>query len=169
MNGATEIALDAMLDAIRAVTRDEEQPTLDRKGIIGILEVVAEHLDPLLQDTVLQDQDIEVAVEHAAVAQIRGLASALRDLDTGLTDPIFKPYEHGANATLPWHTRASDAALVEMLRVYQKKFKLNQKAAAKKLAGDLTANGYLRKGKALTGGTLQRVKYGVPKRVINSE
>ncbi|MFM2302281.1 MAG: hypothetical protein RLZZ84_2017 [Pseudomonadota bacterium] len=169
MSAAKEIALDAMLDAIRAVTRDVEHPTLGREGIIDILEVVAEHLDPLLQETVLQDQDFEVAVEHAAVAQIRGLASALRDLDTGLTDPIFKPYEHGANATLPWCTRASDAALVEMLRVYQKKFKLTQKAAAKKLAVDLTANGYLRKGNALTGRSLQRLKYGATKRGMNSE
>lgn len=159
MNGIHGKALDAMLDAIRTVTRGEEQPELDRKGIIGILEVVAEHLDPLLQEPVVQDDTFEVVVEHAAVAQIRGLASALRDLDTGLTDPIFEPYQHGANATLPWRVRASDAALVQMMRVYQKKFKLTQIEAAKKLAAKLTANGYLRKGRRLTGRSLQRLKY----------
>ena len=164
MSSEKGLALEAMLDAIKAVTRDEAQPALDRKSIVDILEVIAEHLDPLLHEPVAQDDASEVALEHTAVAQLRGLASALQDLDTGLTDPVFNPYQHGANATLPWRVRATDDALVQALSVYQKKFNLTQKEAAARMAAKLTAGGFLRKGEKLSRSSLQRLKYGSGKR-----
>lgn len=153
-------ALDAMLDAIRETASGEGQAEFSRNRIIVLLDVIAEHLDPMLEQPVTQDDNCEVVAEHAAVGQLRALVSALRDLDTGLTDPIFKAYEHGANATLPWDVRASDEALIEAMAVYQNKYKLTQIAAASRLAADLAANGFRRKGKVLNGKSLQRLKYG---------
>ena len=152
-------ALDSMLDAIREVTGSEKQAESTRKNIISLLEVVADHLGPLLEVALAQDEACEVAAEHDATALLRALASALRDLDTGLTDPIFEPYKHGANASLPWHVRASDAALVEAIRIYRRKYKITQNAAATRLAADLNAQGFQRRGVKLTGESLRRLKY----------
>lgn len=164
MNLKQQSALDAMLDALREAAVGAERADFNRANAIGILEVLVQHLGPLLEEPLVQDEAHEVVVEHTAVYQLRALAAALRDLDIGLTTQIFDAYEHGANATLPWHVRESDAALIEALKVYQSKYELSQIAAAQKLAKDLTASGFRRKGKVLTGENLQRLKYPSDKR-----
>lgn len=152
-------ALDSMLDAIREVTGSEEQAEFTRKNIISLLGVVADRLGPLLEVALAQDEACEVVAEHDAAALLRALAAALRDLDTGLTDPIFEPNKHGANASLPWHIRASDAALVEAIGIYQRKYKITQNAAATRLAAELNAQGFQRRGEKLTGKGLRRLRY----------
>lgn len=164
MNQRHGSALDTMLDALREAADGEERADFNRANVIGILKVLTEHLGPLLEEPLVQDQHYEAVVEHAAVGQLRALVLALEDLNTGLTDPVFKPEERGANATLPWHVRETDAALIELLRIYQTKYKLTQIAAAKKLARDLTARGFRRRGMTLTGNGLQRLKYPLGKR-----
>ena len=164
MNQRHGSALDTMLDALREAADGEERADFNRANVIGILKVLAEHLGPLLEQPLVQDQHCEAVIRHTAVDQLLALISALGDLDTGLTDAIFEPYKHGANATLPWDVRESDAALIEALKVYQSKYELSQIAAAQKLAKDLTASGFRRKGKVLTGENLQRLKYPSDKR-----
>lgn len=164
MNQRHGSALDTMLDALRGAADGEECADFNRTNVISILQVLAENLDPLLEDPLVQDQHCEVVIRHTAVGQLLALISALGDLDIGLTDAIFEPYKHGANATLPWDVRESDAALIEAVRVYQSKYELSQIAAAKKVANDLTASGFRRKGMVLTGENLQRLKYPSNKR-----
>lgn len=164
MNLTQRGALDAMLDALREAAEGEEREDFNRTNVVGILRVLVEHLAPLLEEPLVQDEEVEVVAEHTAVYQLRALVSALRDLDAGLKDPIFDAYEHGANATLRWPVRECDAALIEALGVYQKKYGLRQLDAAKKLATDLTGRGFRRKGKPLTGNQLRRLKYPSTKR-----
>ena len=164
MNLKEQGALDSMLNALREAAEGEEREIFNRTNVIGVLEVLVEHLGPLLEEPLVQDEAHEVVVEHTAVYQLRALAAALRDLDIGRTDQIFDAYEHGANATLPWDVRESDAALIEALGIYQRKYKLTQIDAATKLAKDLTANGFRRRGKTLSGESLQRLKYPSAKR-----
>ncbi len=164
MNQRHESAMEAMLCALQEVAEGEERADFNRANVIGILKVLAEHLDPLLEEPLVQDEHGEAVIRHTVVEQLLALASALDDLDTGLTDPIFDPYEHGANATLSWDVRESDAAIIEALRIYQNRYKLMQIAAAAKLAKDLAANGFQRRGKTLSGENLQRLKYPSAKR-----
>lgn len=157
-------ALDTMLEALREAAEGEERADFNRTNVIGILKVLVEQLDPLLEEPLVKDQHCEAVTRHTAVDLLLALISALGDLDTGLTDTIFEPYKHGANATLPWSLRESDAALIEALRVYQSMYELSQIAAAERLANDLAKAGFRRKGKTLTGENLQRLKYPSAKR-----
>lgn len=164
MNLEQQDALDAMLNALREAAEGEEREDFNRTNVVGILQVLLRHLAPLLEEPLVQDEEFEAVTEHAAIFQLRALAAALRDLDTGLTDPIFKANAHGANATLPWDVRDSDGALVEALGVYQKKYGLTQKAAAEKLASELAVGGFRRRDEVLTGKQLERLKYPSTKR-----
>ncbi len=132
-----------------------------RPALISLLEVVSQHIDQVLEvpHGTLEDGQLVVGV-HPVVDQLNGLIAALKDLDTGITDPIFRPYEHGANATLPWRVREEDAALVEAMAVFQSiKGIASQKEATKQMAAQLNKNGYRRRGKQLTGASLRRLKY----------
>jgi hypothetical protein len=132
-----------------------------RPALISVLEVVSQHIDRVLEVShgTLEDGQLVVSA-HPVVTQLNGLIDALKDLDTGITDPIFKPNEHGANATLPWRVREQDAALVEAIAVFQSiKGIARQKEAAKQMAAQLNKNGYRRRGKQMTGTSLQRLKY----------
>lgn len=53
-------ALDAMLDAIRETASGEGQAEFSRNRIIVLLDVIAEHLDPMLEQPVTQDDNCEV-------------------------------------------------------------------------------------------------------------
>lgn len=132
-----------------------------RPVLISVLEAVSQHIDQVLEVShgTLENGQLVVGA-HPVVTQLNGLIAALKDLDTGITDPIFKPYEHGANATLPWRVREEDAALVEAIAAFQSiKGIASQKEATKQMAAHLDKNGYRRRGKRMTGASLRRLKY----------
>lgn len=83
-------------------------------------------------------------------AQLSGLVEALRDLDIGLTDPVFRSALGNQNARRNWRVRQEDNALIEGLEVFQRVRKIkHRKAAAMKAASELRRSKYTRRGKEL--------------------
>lgn len=140
---------------------EEGEEGIARPAVISVLEVVRHHIDQVLEVSHGNLEDGQLIVgPHPVVVHLDGLIAALRDLDTGITDPIFKPYEHGANATLPWRVREEDTALVEAIAVFKSiKGIASQNEATKEMAAQLKKNGYRRRGKQMTGASLRRLKY----------
>jgi hypothetical protein len=152
---------DALLVSLRELTSAPSGGDFTRTNLIALLDVLTSHLGKALatQESELED-GTHVELEHPVVSQLAELASALEDLDRGLTDPALRAYKHGANATLPWNVRDQDKALVEALKVYRSYHNLDtEKDAAGKMAKVLNATGYRRRGKQLTGKSLLRLKY----------
>ncbi|WP_372916669.1 hypothetical protein [Sandarakinorhabdus sp.] len=97
---------EAFLRALRALTDAPGGKEFNRQNVATLLDVLAQHLGIALASPVGTLEDgTQVVAEHPAEALLVSLISALRDLDSGLTDEVFKPTSHGANATRPWDVR----------------------------------------------------------------
>lgn len=155
MNQRHGSALDTMLDALREAADGEERADFNRANVIGILKVLAEHLDPLLEEPSVQNENGEAVIRHTAVEQLLALASALDDLDTGLTDPVLRRIAGKKNSARRWRLRQEDEVLFEALEILQRIKRLpDKKAAARRLAVTLQSSDYRRSGKTLKGASL---------------
>jgi hypothetical protein len=144
------------LDALRAFTSDTNRLEFTRPNLIALLDLLTDHLGGQLaiEQGVLED-GTHVEVEHPVVAQLTGLALALRDLDKGLTDPVLKRVGGKKNAARPWRLMKDDDVLFDTLEIFQQVRNLpNRKAAAKAMALKLRTSGYKRRGNWLSWGNL---------------
>ncbi len=152
---------DALLDSLRELTSDPDGAEFTRSNLIALLDLLTTHLGEALATKVGELGDgTSVQAEHPVVAQLSGLASALRDLDKGLTDPVVKRIAGNRNASRPWSVRRDDETLIEGLEVYRRVHKIKDiKAAARKAAMELRRNRYTRRGKSLRWQDLYNLIY----------
>ena len=156
-----DTAYDALLAELRALTDVPNGAEFTRSNLIALLGVVVTHLGQALATMEGQlDNGTPVEAEHPVSAQLSGLIEALRDLDNGLTDPVFEPTLGNQNARRNWRMRQEDNALIEGLEVFQRIKKIkNRKAAAMKAASELRRSKYTRRGKKLSGLDLYNLYY----------
>lgn len=152
---------DALLDGLRAVTDTPNGEEFTRSNVIALLGVLVSHLGEALATKVGElDDETPVEAEHPVSAQLSALVEALRDLDIGLTDPLFKPAVGNKNARRHWRLRQEDEALIEALDVFQRLMKIKcRKSAMMKAASELKRSKYTRRGRLLTWLDLQNLYY----------
>lgn len=152
---------DALLGDLRALTDAPNGEEFTRSNVIALLGVLVTHLGEALATEMGELEDgTPVEAEHSVSAQLSGLVQALRDLDIGLTDPVFEPTLGNQNARRNWRMRQEDNALIEGLEVFQRIKKIkNRKAAAMKAASELRRSKYTRRGKKLSGLDLYNLYY----------
>ena len=137
---------DALLDGLRALTDAPNGAEFTRSNVIALLGVLVTLLGEALATKVGELEDgASVEAEHPVSAQLSGLVEALRDLDIGLTDPVFGSALGNQNARRNWRVRQEDNALIEGLEVFQRVRKIkHRKAAAMKAASELRRSKYTR-------------------------
>jgi hypothetical protein len=142
---------DALLGDLRALTDAPNGAEFTRTNLIALLYVLDIHLGKALATIEGKLEDgTSVEAEHPVSAQLSGLVEALRDLDSGVTDPVFKRAFGHQNARRNWRLRQEDNALIEGLEVFQRVKKIkHRKAAAMKAASELRRSKYMRNGKEL--------------------
>lgn len=152
---------DALLGELRALTDAPNGAEFTRSNAVALLSVLVTHLSEALATTGGELEDgTPVEAEHPVAAQLSGLVEALRDLDIGLTDPVFEPTWGNQNARRNWRVRQEDKALIEGLEVFQRVMKIrHRKAAIMKAALELNRNKYTRRSRALTWRDLHNLYY----------
>lgn len=147
---------NVLLEQLRTFSSDPDREDFSRPNLIALLDLLATGLGEQLATKQGELEDgTHVFAEHSVVAQLSGLASALRDLDKGLTDPVLKRVGGKKNAARPWRLIKEDDVLFEALEIFQSMRKLqDRKAAAIALALKLRASGYKRRGKWLSWSNL---------------
>lgn len=145
----------AMLSALREATARPGGEGFTRANLIGLLDILSLHLGDDLASKVGELEDgTELGEEHTVAAHLAGLASALRDLDNGLADPVLKPKTTKQTALRRWRLREDDRYFIEAVDILwsiegKRPRKLRQ--TARKVADKLSKAGYTRKGSKLTG------------------
>jgi hypothetical protein len=152
---------DALLGDLRVLTDAPNGAEFTRSNLIALLGVVVTHLGEALATKVGElENGSPVEAEHTVSAQLSGLVEALRDLDIGLTDPVFEPALGNQNARRNWRVRQEDKALIEGLEVFQQAKKIKHlKTAARKAASELRRSKYTRRGKKLSWLDLYNLYY----------
>ena len=142
---------EALVGALGEIVEPGSRADFSRENIIALLKVLTEYLSKDLKIPLERwDDGTQLYEEHPILTQLRHLASALGDLDKGLTDPLLKPYSHGSNAARPWRIRDADrelSALLQVMRIVEGRKYL--RSTAMELARQLKRGGRVRKGKAL--------------------
>ena len=151
----------ALLDDLRTKFREEKRQEFTRENILYLLDSLFEHLSPALAiPEAALDDGTKVVLEHPAASLLRHLSCAFKDLDTGLTDDVFKAFSDGSNNTRCWKLGLQDRALIELIEImhhvhghktWTKTFQV--------VARDLKRGGYTRKGDALTWGQIKEIYY----------
>lgn len=144
---------DALLDNLRELTGDPDNAEFTRPNLIALLEVLTAHLGEALVTTVGElEGGTLVQAEHPVATQLSGLASALRDLDSGLTDPVLKSATSKKTARRPWSLRQEDEILLEAVEVFRRFERIKSLTeAARKVTTALNRHNYTRRGKKLKG------------------
>lgn len=142
---------DALLDNLRQLTSAPGKADFTRPNLIALLEVLTTHLGEALTSKFGELEDgTHVEAQHAVADLLSGLSSALRDLDSGLTDPVLRRVAGKKNSARPWRLRQEDDVLFEALEIFQRIKRLpDRKAAARRLTVTLQSSNYRRKGKQL--------------------
>lgn len=144
---------DVLLDNLRQLISAPGNAEFTRPNLIALLEVLVTHLGDALVTTAgeLEDRTL-VQVEHPVATQLSGLASALRDLDAGLTDPVLKSTTSKKTARRPWSLREEDQILLEAVEVFRRFKRIpSLTEAARKVTTALNRHNYTRRGKRLKG------------------
>jgi hypothetical protein len=144
------------LDELNALATRPDGADFTRPNLIALLNILTSHLGTALETKAKElDEGVYFAEEHPVAAQLSGLASSLRDLDCGLTDPVLKAAKSDTNASLGWRQRQEDEDLFEAVEIFQRIEKIpNLKAAARRVAVKLQFAKYERRGKSLKASTL---------------
>jgi hypothetical protein len=143
---------DALLDTLRALPNKPDGAQFTRPNLIALLDVLTTHLGAAIETEVGELEDgIQIITEHPVVDQLSGLVQALRDLDIGLIDPVFKPTLSNKNALRHWRERQEDKDLIEGIKILQRvnKFK-SFKATAMAAQSMLGRINHTRRGKRLS-------------------
>lgn len=157
-------AYSALINELHAVTIGKADEPFNRETVSSLIKVLISHLDKIMgwPEAILED-GTEVLSEHPALRQLRGLSSALEDLDLGLQDPALTRASTHNGAARKWQLREQDDTLLEALLVFERVLKQkNRSKVARELARKLNAAGYRRQGERLTGvsiiGLYQRLR-----------
>ena len=153
----------ALLSALREATARPGGEDFTRANLIGLLDILCLHLGDDLASKVGELEDgTELGEEHAVAAHLAGLASALRDLDNGLADPVLEPKTTNQTALRRWLLREGDRYLIEALDILwsiEGKRPRKLRHTARQVADKLSKAGYTRKGGKLTGSMLYNLYY----------
>lgn len=155
----TSIEYHALLESLRDLASHPNGEDFNRANLIALIEVLASHLGEALATKVGElEGGTLVQAEHPVVSQLSGLASALRDLDAGLTDPVLKRTLSKKTAARPWHVRQQDQTLIEAVEVFGRLKRIKSvKGAANKVATELNRQQYTRRGKRLRGSDIYNI------------
>lgn len=140
-----------LLDKLNALATRPDGADFTSPNLIALLDILTSHLGAALETKAEELEDGSYFTEeHPVAAQLSGLASSLRDLDCGLTDPVLKAEISNTNASLGWRQRQEDECLFEAVEIFQRIEKIpNLKAAARRVAVKLQFAKYERRGKPL--------------------
>ncbi len=142
---------DALLDTLRALPNKPDGAQFTRPNLIALLDVLTTHLGAAIEIEGEELADgIQIITEHPVLDQLSGLVKALRDLDIGLTDPVFEPTLSDKNALRRWRERQEDKDLIEGMKILQRVNNIKSfQSTAMVAASMLGRANYTRRGKRL--------------------
>jgi hypothetical protein len=141
--------------------------TIERSEIISIINVLVDHVGPLLAETKYTSTGIEIIIEHIVVGQLKHLARGLQDLDRGIPHPALTPASSQANAALSAEQREYDRLLLEAVTIARQAHRFSTLRQAEKYVAERFARaGRKRRGKVITASVLRSLR-DHPKKAIN--
>jgi hypothetical protein len=142
----------ALINDLDTLTKNNAGDAFNRQNLVSLVKVLANHLDQAMgwPEATTEDGTI-VLSEHAVVRQLRGLLSALEDLDTGLVDPVLSRTPGKRGNSRKWRAREEDALVTEAFQVYVGLTGVRKREkAARAMAEVLNKGRYTYRGKRLT-------------------
>lgn len=132
-------ALDHFVQCAELEDGSEDRIELTRASALGLLDCLLQTLArPMRQSAV---DDPHVSFDHPSITLLRDLRGAIEDLDKQRTHKALEPAFSNRGRSLPKRSEMYNLELVRLLEIYAELDGMTLKAASKRLATDLQAQG----------------------------